>query len=251
MEFRKLNADEIELRVGVVHDKDKNGNPYKDQWFTLLLYKTARVDANILDETVGPFNWQKRFYQVKNTMVCSVGIYDKDRKEFIWKDDVGDETQTEAIKGEASDSFKRAGFAWGIGRELYNSPFIKLDINEKNDPKRTRYEVKEIAYNGNEITKLVIVYQYTNEIAYTFPKNAKTTSSTPTQEPKPVEKPKTKITAQDIIDISNYLMVASDEDITKFENYLIARYGTKDYRDLDENNGRLVANFVRKKVNNG
>ena len=145
--FRDLRADEIELRVGATTETG----------FSLLLYKTARVDANILDETVGPFNWQKRFYQVKNTMICSVGInvnYDDETKEpyWVWKDDAGDESNTEAIKGEASDSFKRAGFAWGIGRALYTSPFVWITKDQNNDPKKSHYSVSEIGYTNGEIS---------------------------------------------------------------------------------------------------
>ena len=89
LEFRNARADELELRVGSTNDKG----------FSLLIYKTARTDANILDETVGAFNWQKKFYQVKNTMICEIGIYNEERKEWVWKGDAGDESNTEAIKG--------------------------------------------------------------------------------------------------------------------------------------------------------
>ena len=41
--FRDLKADEIELRVASINDKG----------LALLLYKDARCDMNILDETVG------------------------------------------------------------------------------------------------------------------------------------------------------------------------------------------------------
>ena len=110
IKFRNLTKDEVEVRVG------GGGN--------LLLYKTARVDAQVLDETVGNLNWQKRFYQVKETMVCSIGInvnYDDPTKEplWVWKDDGGDDDYTmEKVKAELSDATKRAGFAWGIGRSL-------------------------------------------------------------------------------------------------------------------------------------
>ena len=144
--FRNAKPNEIELRVGATNDSG----------FSLLLYKTARVDANILDETVGAFNWQKRFYQVKNTMICSIGInvnYDDETKEplWIWKDDAGDESNTEAIKGEASDSFKRAGFAWNICRSLYSSPFIWIKKDQDNDPKKSHYQVK---------IKLQLIHRY-------------------------------------------------------------------------------------------
>ena len=117
--FRTLKADEVDARVGTCN---QNG-------FSLLLYKDARCDQNILDEAVGPENWQRRHYEVKGNMFCSVGIYDDAKKDWIWKDDCGTESNTEKEKGEASDSFKRACFNWGIGRELYTSPFIYIKGN--------------------------------------------------------------------------------------------------------------------------
>ena len=117
--FRDLRADEIEVRVA-------QANEYG---VSLLLYKDARVDMAILDETVGQDNWQNKFYEHKGILFCSLGIntnyknpLSEDR--WIWKDDAGTESNTEAEKGNASDARKRAGFAWGIGRELYTSPSI-------------------------------------------------------------------------------------------------------------------------------
>lgn len=111
--FRILRADEIDVRIAQV----------KENGVSLLLYKDARVDMNILDETVGPENWQRKHYECKGNLFCSVGIRNKG-EEWIWKDDAGSESNTEKEKGEASDSFKRACVNWGIGRELYTAPFI-------------------------------------------------------------------------------------------------------------------------------
>lgn len=166
--FRKLKPEEIELRVGATNDSG----------FSLLLYKTARVDANILDETVGTFGWTKRFYQVKNTMICEIGIFNEDTKEWVTKGDAGDESNTEAIKGEASDSFKRAGFAWGIGRELYTSPFIWVSKDNNNDPKKSHYQVKEIDYKDNEISKLVIVNEKTGQVVFSKGSSTKVSKTT-------------------------------------------------------------------------
>lgn len=124
--FRELTRDEIEVRVQSVSEKGA----------VLLLYKDARCDMRILDETVGPDNWQKRFHECKGTLFCSVGIrVTEERKieaapyvlsdsRWVWKEDAGVPSNTEAAKGEASDAFKRACFNWGIGRELYTSPFV-------------------------------------------------------------------------------------------------------------------------------
>lgn len=129
MEFRSLRADEIECRIGQVA---RNGSG-----LSLLLFKNARTDADVLDEVVGPKNWQCKFYECKGTLFCSVGILvsggtvDLDNNGlhtsnelWVWKDDAGSPSNMEAQKGEASDAFKRACFKWGIGRELYTAPRI-------------------------------------------------------------------------------------------------------------------------------
>lgn len=112
MNFRKLNADEIECRIGQI----------KATGLTLLLYKDARCDMNILDETVGALNWKRE--HTRDNRNCIVSIYDSEKKEWVSKEDTGTESNTEAEKGLASDSFKRACVNWGIGRELYTAPFI-------------------------------------------------------------------------------------------------------------------------------
>lgn len=153
IEFRDLRADEIEVRVNTISAKG----------CTLLLYKNARCDMNILDETVGPENWQRKHYECKGNLFCSVGI--KCGDEWVWKDDCGTESYTEKEKGEASDSFKRACFNWGIGRELYTAPFIwisaaKGDVTlvEKGG-KKTTYDtfiVEKIKVENKRIVGLAI-----------------------------------------------------------------------------------------------
>lgn len=110
--FRKLRADEIECRVGTISEKG----------LTLLLYKDARCDMNILDETVGALGWKRE--HTRDNANCVVSIYDKDKGEWVGKEDVGKASNTEADKGLASDSFKRSCVNWGIGRELYTAPFF-------------------------------------------------------------------------------------------------------------------------------
>ena len=121
LKFRDLNADEIDVRIGQV------GEGY----FTLLCYKDARVDMDILDETVGAERWQRRHYEVKSNLYCEVGIH-FEGVGWVFKGDCGTESNTEKEKGEASDSFKRACVNWGIGRELYTAPkiFITYDCKK-------------------------------------------------------------------------------------------------------------------------
>lgn len=118
--FRKLRADEIECRIGQI----------KKTGLTLLLYKDARCDMNVLDETVGPLNWKRE--HTRENRNCIVSIWDADKKEWISKEDTGTESNTEAEKGLASDSFKRACVNWGIGRELYTAPFIWVKSEDCN-----------------------------------------------------------------------------------------------------------------------
>lgn len=152
--FRLLRADEIEARIQSVQ---KNG-------CVVLLYKDARCDMNILDETFGASNWQRNHEIIDGNLYCNVGIRFKNENgfnEWVWKQDVGTESNTEKEKGQASDSFKRACFNWGIGRELYTSPFIWIQLDEKeivNGKCYTKFIVKEIEYNDKEeIVKVVIV----------------------------------------------------------------------------------------------
>lgn len=142
--FRPLTAEDIECRVGSVA---KDGS-----WLTLLLYKDARCDMNILDETVGRENWDREHYQVKNKDFCRVGInvnYAKPELEprWVYKSDCGSESYSEAEKGEASDAFKRAAVTWGIGRELYTSPFIFIPIKKKL-PNGAEMETYELDKSG-------------------------------------------------------------------------------------------------------
>ena len=170
MEFRALRADEIECRIGTV--KEGKG-------VSLLLYKDARCDMNILDETVGPENWQRNHEVVNGNLFCNVGIRiepsPENRFDWVWKQDVGTESNTEAEKGQASDSFKRACFNWGIGRELYTAPFIWISGAGKYD----KFWVKNMTVENKRITMLTICKcdsygERTDEVAYTFPRRAVT-----------------------------------------------------------------------------
>lgn len=117
-QFRVLEPDEIECRIAQATKKG----------VSLLLYKTARTDADLLDETVGPENWQNDFKLIDGVLYGGIGV-DFGRG-LVWKWDAGTESNTEAEKGRASDAFKRAGFKHGIGRELYSSPFIWIQASK-------------------------------------------------------------------------------------------------------------------------
>lgn len=151
MTFRDLTADEIDVRVGTV------GEGY----CTLLLYKDARVDMNILDETLGNENWQRKHYELKGNIYCSVGIRVGDN--WVWKDDCGTESFTEKEKGESSDSFKRSCVCVGIGRELYSAPKIFINCETTTDKKGKLspvikdFKVEKIRIENKVITGLSII----------------------------------------------------------------------------------------------
>lgn len=148
MKFRDLKAEEIDVRVGRT-----SNNALK-----LLLYKDARCDMNILDETVGSLNWQRSHQVINDNLFATVCIWDENKSQWICKADVGNETNVEKIKGESSDSFKRACFNWGIGRKLYTSPEITV-YGDVAKLKWEKFRVHEIEYDDNKITKVVVVYE--------------------------------------------------------------------------------------------
>lgn len=154
-EIPLLKADDIDVRI----------QSFKNNAVILLLYKDARVDMRILDEVFGPLGWQRTHEVVAGNLFCNIDLWNEENKCWIRKQDVGKESNQDAEKGQASDSFKRASTNVGIGRELYTSPFIyvKLAADEidaqKNKPKSSvKFSVKEIGYNERkEINHLIIV----------------------------------------------------------------------------------------------
>ena len=165
--FRELRADEIDCRIAQI--KEKDGNP---SGLSLLLYKDARCDQNILDEVVGPYNWKRE--HTRDNRNCIVSLWDAEKGQWISKEDTGTESNTEREKGLASDSFKRACFNWGIGRELYTAPFVWIkasDCNIKKDSRGKlacydRFTVKGIGYTDGVITGLEIKNQATGKVCY-------------------------------------------------------------------------------------
>jgi hypothetical protein len=166
MQFRDLTADEIEVRVQSATEKGA----------ILLLYKNARCDMNILDETVGVDKWEREHYECKGNLFCRVKI--KCGSEWVSKSDCGTESNTEAEKGEASDSFKRACFNWGIGRELYTSPFIFVkssDCNIKQGKNgkpccTDKFSVERIRIENKQITGISLTNLNTKKRCFVWTK---------------------------------------------------------------------------------
>lgn len=155
-----LEPCDIECRIG---QKEK-GTP-TPSWVTLLLYKDARCDMRILDQLFTPFGWKREHFirenviDGKSTMLnyCRVSVLNPATNEWVYKEDVGTESNTENAKGESSDAFKRACVNWGIGRELYSAPFIFIKGIQGENLSRTKFRVVEISYDkNNNINRLVI-----------------------------------------------------------------------------------------------
>lgn len=171
-EIPLLQPRQIDVRVQSL--KEQSGKVYA----ICLLYKDARVDMEILDEVFGSMNWQRK--HTRDNANCIISVWDNDKKLWVEKEDTGKESFSEAEKGLASDSFKRSGFNWGIGRELYTAPFIWFELKEdehykdkKNNIKtNTKFHlnVSDISYNDKrEIIKLEIK-DTKGEVRYSFPK---------------------------------------------------------------------------------
>lgn len=144
-EIPLLTANDVECRIKKITNEGA----------ALLLYKTARVDMRILDEVYGSMNWQRHHEVINNNLFCTISVWDSEKSQWISKQDVGTESNAEAEKGQASDAFKRAGFAWGIGRELYDSPFIWISGKVS---KYDRFHVTDIQYDREKqaFTRLTI-----------------------------------------------------------------------------------------------
>ena len=155
MNIRTLKANEIECRIGSL----------KNNGLSLLLYKDARADMKILDETFGFDGWERSHEVIDGKLFCTVKVWSEKRNCWISKQDVGTESNAEKEKGQVSDSFKRACVNLGIGRELYTAPFI---WSNGNFDKYVKFDVKEIAYNEDREIKGLVIVDSEGNIVYEF-----------------------------------------------------------------------------------
>ena len=166
MKFRDLNEDEIECRVATVNE---NG-------CSLLLYKDARCDMNILDETLGVTGWRRSHEVIGGNLFCTVEVYDDQKKEWIYKQDVGIESYTALEKGQESDSLKRACFNLGIFRVLYTAPDIwipakHVNLKEGRNGKLTTYDgfyVEQVIIEKKKIVALSIKNKTTKKRVFLY-----------------------------------------------------------------------------------
>ena len=209
LKFRKLKADEIQVRPT---DTKRKGS------CLLLLYQDARCAMNILDETVGQFGWQKQYENINGNIYCGIAIKNED--EWVWKWDCGAFTAKEEdmqSKADASDATKRAAVCWGIGRELYAIPKIKIKCPDSyyyNDKLTMTFSVSKIEWDGDMLTQLIIIDRNGNKV-YDFTEKDK---------PEPTEQEK-------------FFHISNEE--------LLIEFCKKTKPILDENMRQQLENFYR------
>lgn len=201
--MRLLKANEIEVKIKQV----------KENGVAVLLYKTARTDMDMLDEEFGAENWQCAYEEIKGNLYCKIGVWFEKKSQWIWKQDCGIESREDGEgnekKGEASDAFKRAGFKWGIGRELYTAPFIwissdvikieKSKITGKPITKES-FSVSKIGYNDNREINMLEIVNEKGKTVYTFG------SKTPIKMEKPISENGVSKECQNEIDNAQTLL---------------------------------------------
>lgn len=170
-----LSVRDVELRVQSVTQNDFGA------YAQLLIYKNARADMRILDQLYGNKNWKRSHIEINGNLFCVVSVWDDEKQQWVSKEDVGTESNTEAAKGQASDAFKRACVNWGIGRELYSAPSIRIKLNEKeishgsNGKPRTftKFHIKEMEYDNDKgCYTALTVYDDKGEKRYDLNKNS-------------------------------------------------------------------------------
>lgn len=244
--IRKLTKDEIDVRVGTVSKEGKG--------FSLLLYKDARVDMAILDETFGAMNWQRFHKELKGNIYCGVAVWDEAKQVWVEKWDCGTESNTEKEKGESSDSFKRACVLWKIGRELYTSPFVWVS-SDSGFTKFDRFYVDEITYIGDRIETLVIKEEKTHKVVFSNKNGVKKESNnTPkkesnnTKKKEPDNTQKTDFTLQEYVDAIKRMKVNIDKDDPEWWEGIKTMFDVKKWSDINDENVKEIGRLCKEKV---
>jgi len=85
---KPLGVDQIEFRIQSIN---------KGGYATILAYKDARVDMQVLDDVCGALNWKRE--HTNNNHNCIVSIYNEEALQWVSKEDTGTESFTEKEKG--------------------------------------------------------------------------------------------------------------------------------------------------------
>ena len=248
MKFRALRADEIDCRIQSLSE-NKNG-----VGAVVLLYKDARVDMNILDETVGAMNWKRSHELIGDRLYCTISIRDENN-EWVSKQDVGTESNTEKEKGQASDSFKRAGFNWGIGRELYSAPFIYIKLSndeffkDKNGKLKTysKFKVFDIEYDENKNIILLVIgdnnderFVYGKKTIYNQKQRRESQNKVAMNAQINTESAVNTILINEIVQLSNAIGI----DSNKLSNYVKTTFNKPNCKALDTHELNQVKSWV-------
>lgn len=215
---RLLKPKDISCRVQSINEKG----------LTLLLYVTSRAGQNLLDEKYGPLGWQDSYREIGGELFCTISAWDKEKQQWVSKEDVGTASYTEKEKGRASDAFKRACVKHGIARELYSAPFIwisakQCEIKPVKDKYTTRdkFYVKDITYNAaGEIDALKIMNQNMDIVFEQFPSG-------------------------NISDIQRTALLKTMEQAGVSMNEILDKCGIKDLRDMDQNQYSKICNKLQ------
>ena len=197
IKFPLLTKDDIELRIGQMSKDNTKAS--------LLLYLDARCGMKYLDQIVGANKWQKKYYEVRGLVICSLGIYDDDLQQWLWKDDTGTAGSIEEEKSIVSDSFKRCCVCWGLARELYTSPTIWVKVESKYD----KFYVRSITYNENREIKTLVIENEKHEVVYSYPKGANVSNNATYGENKGTQKEED--VSRELEIIKNYIKEVGEE----------------------------------------
>lgn len=137
----RFTTEEIEWRIGR-SGKKADGS----LWATALAYINNRAIMNRLDHAVGAENWKNEFHEWRvgedHGVLCGLSV--RINGEWVTKWDGAENTDIESVKGGLSDSMKRAGVQWGIGRYLYNLDETWVECSDKATKSWNRgYNAKE------------------------------------------------------------------------------------------------------------
>lgn len=238
MKFRELRADEIDCRVSICNEYGVG----------LLLYKDARCDQNILDEAVGAMNWQR--HHSRDNANCIVSIWDKEKQQWIEKEDTGKESNTEAEKGLASDSFKRACFNWGIGRELYTAPnmfVLKKDLKTHREDGTDKYGKTKWTCRDT-FTVLEIEY-FEGKIVYVRVLNSRNNNEIEFGTPAKVSQEQGKVEKQTIDQVKAQVLEKRCKDDGVQPETIFKLYKVEGFENLTEKQFRNIAdNWEKIKV---
>ena len=118
---------------------------------TMLAYVDARDVQRVFDHVCGPENWSNEPLNINGKLYMQIGV-NIDGEGWVYKSDVGTESNVEKVKGEASDALKRAAVMWGVFRNLYNMEERVLSVKQDGGKSYPCTAGGKILYTGKQQT---------------------------------------------------------------------------------------------------